>query len=273
MAEHLTQAKQQCVAEQYGKFFFFVFSFFLPGQLAILNRSPQEEARFNLELCVMTAEDAAVKREAYLLLEEGASAPQIDKAMTDFGMPMGPFAMQDLAGIDVSARIRQYLKSIGKSRAEGPQSAVMDRLYELGRYGQKTGAGWYRYEDGSRAPIPDPLIDKIATEEAAKRGVIRRSICDEEIVARITTALVNEGARVIEEGFATRPGDIDVIYVYGYGFPRYRGGPMYYADTIGLATVLRRVNEYRARLGDYWTPTALLEKLVVADSRFSDIQN
>jgi 3-hydroxyacyl-CoA dehydrogenase len=212
-------------------------------------------------------------REAYLLLEEGASAQQIDKAMTDFGMPMGPFAMQDLAGIDVSARIRQHLKSIGKSRAEGPQSAVMDRLYELGRYGQKTGAGWYRYKDGSRAPIPDPLIDKLATEEAAKRGVVRRSISDEEIVARVTTALANEGARVIEEGFATRPGDIDVIYVYGYGFPRYRGGPMYYADTIGLATVLRRVNEYRARLGDYWTPTALLEKLVVADSRFSDIQN
>jgi len=188
-------------------------------------------------------------------------------------MPMGPFAMQDLAGIDVSARIRDYLKSQGKTRAEGPQSAVMDRLYELGRYGQKTGAGWYRYEQGSRAPIPDPLIDELAAEEAAKRGVTRRSIADDEIIARIMTALANEGARVIEEGYATRPSDIDVIYANGYGFPRYRGGPMYYADTIGLAIVLQRVEEYRARFGDYWKPAPLLEKLVAAGSSFSEFQN
>ncbi len=212
-------------------------------------------------------------REVYLLLEEGASVAEIDNAMTDFGMPMGPFAMQDLAGIDVSARIRDYLKSQGKTRAEGPQSAVMDRLYELGRYGQKTGAGWYRYEQGSRAPIPDPLIDELAAEEAAKRGVTRRSIADDEIIARIMTALANEGARVIEEGYATRPSDIDVIYANGYGFPRYRGGPMYYADTIGLAIVLQRVEEYRARFGDYWKPAPLLEKLVAAGSSFSEFQN
>jgi 3-hydroxyacyl-CoA dehydrogenase len=149
----------------------------------------------------------------------------------------------------------------------------MDRLYELGRYGQKTNAGWYRYEPGSRVPVPDPLIDQLATEAAAQRGVIRRSIPDEEIIARVTTALANEGARVIEEGYATRPGDIDVIYAYGYGFPRYRGGPMYYADTIGLATVLQRVEEYRARLGDHWTPAPLLQKLVAAGSGFSDIRH
>jgi 3-hydroxyacyl-CoA dehydrogenase len=112
------------------------------------------------------------------LLEEGASVPQIDKALTDFGMPVGPYGMQDIAGIDVGARIRQYLKSIGQTRAEGPQSAVPDRVYELGRFGQKTGAGWYRYEAGSRTRIPDPLIDEIAAEEAAKRGVRRRSISD-----------------------------------------------------------------------------------------------
>jgi 3-hydroxyacyl-CoA dehydrogenase len=201
-------------------------------------------------------------REAYLLLEEGASTGQIDKVLTDFGMPMGPFAMQDVAGIDVGARIRQYLKSTGKTRAEGPQSAVPDRLFEMGRYGQKTGAGWYRYEGGSRTPIPDPLIDQLASEEADKRGITRGGVSNDEIIARITTALANEGARVLEEGFAIRASDIDVIYAYGFGFPRHRGGPMYYADTVGLPTVLARVNEYRKRFGDYWKPAPLLEQLV-----------
>ncbi len=134
-------------------------------------------------------------REAYLLLEEGASVSQIDNALTDFGYPVGPFGMQDIAGIDVGWRIRQHLKSVGKTRAEGPQSAVPDRLYELGRYGQKTGAGWYRYEAGSRTRIPDPIVEDIAAEEAAKRGVTRRVVPDEEIIARIMTALANEGAR------------------------------------------------------------------------------
>jgi 3-hydroxyacyl-CoA dehydrogenase len=205
-------------------------------------------------------------REAYLLLEEGASVPQIDKVLTEFGMPVGPFGMQDIAGIDVGARIRQYLRSIGQTRAEGPQSAVPDRLFEMGRYGQKTGAGWYRYEPGSRKGTPDPLIDEIATEEAARRGVNRRTLSDEEILARTMTALANEGARVLQDGFAARAGDIDVIYCYGFGFPRHRGGPMFYADTIGLPVVLARVKEYRARFGDYWQPAPLLERLV-ADGR------
>jgi 3-hydroxyacyl-CoA dehydrogenase len=202
-------------------------------------------------------------REAYLLLEEGASVEQIDRVLTEFGLPVGPYGMQDIAGIDVGARIRQYLKSIGKSRAEGPQSAIPDRLFEMGRYGQKTGAGWYTYDaPGSRNRKTDPLIEELADEEARKRGIVRRPIADDEIIARITTALANEGARVLEDKFATRPGDIDIIYVYGFGFPRYRGGPMFYADTIGLPTVLSRVNEYRARFGDYWEPAPLLERLV-----------
>jgi 3-hydroxyacyl-CoA dehydrogenase len=208
-------------------------------------------------------------REAYLLLEEGASVPQIDKVLTDFGLPVGPYGMQDIAGIDVGARIRQYLKSIGKSRAEGPQSEIPDRLFEMGRYGQKTGAGWYKYDaPGSRNRTPDPLIDQMAEEEAQKRGITRRPVSDEEIVARITTALANEGARVLEEGYATRAGDIDIVYVYGFGFPRYRGGPMFYADTVGLPTVLARVKEYRARFGDYWEPAPLLEKLVAEGRGF-----
>jgi 3-hydroxyacyl-CoA dehydrogenase len=208
-------------------------------------------------------------REAYLLLEEGASVPQIDKVLTDFGLPVGPYGMQDIAGIDVGARIRQYLKSIGKSRAEGPQSEIPDRLFEMGRYGQKTGAGWYKYDaPGSRNRTPDPLIDQLAEEEAKKRGITRRPVSDDEIIARITTALANEGARVLEEGFATRAGDIDIVYVYGFGFPRHRGGPMFYADTVGLPNVLNRVKEYRARFGDYWEPAPLLEKLAAEGHGF-----
>ncbi len=207
-------------------------------------------------------------REAHLLLEEGASVPQIDEALTDFGMPVGPFVMQDIAGLDIGARIRQYLKSSGKTRAEGPQSEIPDQLYEMGRYGQKTGAGWYTYEAGSRTPTPDPLIERLAEEAAARRGIKRRPIPNDEIIARITTALANEGARVIEEGYAIRSGDIDVIYCYGFGFPRYRGGPMFYAETIGLPTVLARVKEYRAQFGDYWRPAPLLERLVAEGRGF-----
>jgi 3-hydroxyacyl-CoA dehydrogenase len=181
---------------------------------------------------------------------------------------VGPFGMQDIAGIDVGARIREYLKSIGQTRAEGPQSEVPDRLYEMGRYGQKTGAGWYKYEPGSRTRIADPLIDQLAEEAADRRGVVRAPISNDEILARITTALANEGARVLEDGFAIRAGDIDVIYCYGFGFPRYRGGPMFYADTVGLATVLERVKEYRARFGDYWRPAPLIERLVAEGRRF-----
>jgi len=208
-------------------------------------------------------------REAYLLLEEGATVEQIDRVLTEFGLPVGPFGMQDIAGIDVGARIRMYLKSIGKTRAEGPQSAIPDRLFEMGRYGQKTGAGWYTYDaPGSRSRTPDPLIDQLAEEEAKTRGITRRPIADDEIIARIATALANEGARVLEEGYATRAGDIDIIYVYGFGFPRYRGGPMFYADTVGLPTILARVKEYRSRFGDYWEPAPLLERLVAEGRGF-----
>ena len=207
-------------------------------------------------------------REAYLLLEEGASVEQIDRALMDFGLPVGPYGMQDIAGIDVGARIRQHLALSGKTRAEGPQSEVPDRLFEMGRYGQKTSAGWYRYEAGSRTRIPDPLIEQLAADAAKRRGVAQMSVNDEAILARVTTALANEGARILDEGYALRAGDIDVIYCYGFGFPRYRGGPMFYADTLGLPTVLARVEEYRARFGEYWKPAPLLERLVAEGRGF-----
>jgi 3-hydroxyacyl-CoA dehydrogenase len=122
--------------------------------------------------------------------------------------------------------------------------------------------GWYKYEAGSRERIANPLVDELAEQAAGRRGIRRRAIEDEEILARITTALANEGLRVLEDGFATRASDVDVIYCYGFGFPRHRGGPLFYADTIGLPAVLSRVQEYRARFGDYWQPAPLLERLV-----------
>ena len=208
-------------------------------------------------------------REAYLLLEEGASVEQIDRVVTDFGFAAGPFQMQDIAGIDVGARIRRHLHAIGRTRADGPQSAVPDRLFELGRYGQKTARGWYRYVAGSRDGIADPEVDLIAAEEAFKRGIQRRAIDDDEILARVTTALANEGARALDEGVARRAGDIDVIYTNGFGFPRHRGGPMFYADSLGAGVVADRVRDYRRRFGDYWTLSPLLARLAAEGGRFT----
>jgi 3-hydroxyacyl-CoA dehydrogenase len=145
---------------------------------------------------------------------------------------------------------------------------IVNRLVEMGRFGQKTGAGWYRYEGGSRTPVVDPAIDTIAFEASAQRGITRRVISDEEILGRMTTALANEGARVLDEGFASRAGDIDVIYCHGFGFPRYRGGPMFYADTIGLPTILARIHEYRERVGPHWKPAPLIERLVAQKRGF-----
>jgi 3-hydroxyacyl-CoA dehydrogenase len=172
--------------------------------------------------------------------------------------------MEDIAGLDVGARIRQHLRSTGNVARD--DSKIADQLVQRGRFGQKTGAGWYRYESGSRTPIADPLVDALVDDVAGRRGRTRRQVSDEEVLARITTALANEGARVLEEGYASRASDIDVIYCYGFGFPRYRGGPMFYADTIGLRTVLARTREYAQRVGEYWKPAPLIERLV-ADGR------
>ena len=166
-------------------------------------------------------------------------------------------------------RIRRHLHAIGRTRADGPQSAVPDRLFELGRYGQKTGRGWYRYVAGSRDGIADPEVDLIAAEEAFKRGIQRRAIDDDEILARVTTALANEGARALDEGVARRAGDIDVIYTNGFGFPRHRGGPMFYADSLGAGVVADRVRDYRRRFGDYWTLSPLLARLAAEGGRFT----
>ena len=198
--------------------------------------------------------------QAEKLILEGAAPHQVDKVLTDFGFPMGPFAMGDLAGLDVGWRIR---------KGRGVTSPVADRICELGRFGQKTGAGYFRYEAGNRAPIPDPEVEKIITEVAASQGVTRRTIGEDEIRERLLYPMVNEGAKILDEKIAIRASDIDVIWVYGYGWPVYRGGPMFWADSIGLKPLRDRMLEYKKQTGDaFWTPAPLLDRLADAGKGF-----
>ena len=209
----------------------------------------------------------AYRRQADFLLEEGSLPQQVDRALRDFGMAMGPFQTGDLAGLDISWRIR---KRLAATRPKGLRySPIADRLCEMGRLGQKTGAGWYRYEKGSRTPVPDPEVDALVKSVSAELGVTRRDITDEEIVERCLGALVNEGALILEEGLAARPSDIDVIWVHGYGFPRHRGGPMHWADQSGLRHLLGAVGAMHAAQGPLVRPSALLRRLALAGERFT----
>ncbi|MVW71192.1 3-hydroxyacyl-CoA dehydrogenase NAD-binding domain-containing protein [Bordetella sp. 15P40C-2] len=207
-------------------------------------------------------------REAYFLLEEGCTPAQVDGALRRFGMAMGPLQMQDMAGLDISwaARKRQAPTRLAHLR----YSKVADRICEMGRFGQKTGSGFYRYEAGSREPIPDPQIDALIAQCSAEAGITRREISDEEIIARTIYALVNEGARILQDGIAQRASDIDVVYVAGYGFPMFRGGPMFYADTVGLPEVLATIRRFHEQHGEYWEPAPLLVQLAESGRRFSD---
>ena len=179
--------------------------------------------------------------EAERLLLEGALPQEVDAAVTGFGFPMGPFAMADMAGLDVGWRIR---------KGRGERNEIEDTLCEAGHFGQKTGKGYFRYDAGSRTPLPDPEVERTILEVSSRAGIARRPIPPEEIVERMVYPMVNEGARILEEGIATRPGDIDVIWVYGYGWPVWRGGPMYYADRLGLAQIRDRLTLYAERSGD-----------------------
>ena len=206
-------------------------------------------------------------RQAYRMLIEGALPQDVDGALYDYGLAMGPFAMGDLAGLDVGWRIRKRkMAELGLNRSDSP---VSDAIAELGRYGQKTSAGWYRYEPGSRVPIPDPLVEDLIKAESEREGVTRRAISSEEIIERCMYQLVNEGAKLLEEGIALRASDIDVIYANGYGFPRYRGGPMFYADRVGLDKVYAAVSRYYDEFGEVWRPAPLLKKLAEAGETFN----
>jgi 3-hydroxyacyl-CoA dehydrogenase len=208
------------------------------------------------------------QREAQFLLEEGATVEQVDVALTDFGMAMGPLAVGDLAGLDVGWRIRKEYRHLEPTGRRVP--FVADRLCEMGRYGQKTGAGWYRYAEGSRVRLADPEVERLIEESACGAGIARRTIAPEQIVERTIYALVNEGARILEEGIALRAVDIDIVYVHGYGFPAYRGGPMWYADTVGLKQVYDRVRQFEQQHGDLWTPAPLLKRLAESGQTFAD---
>ena len=207
-------------------------------------------------------------READQMLLEGASPQQIDQVMYDFGFPMGPFAMHDMAGVDI---MHSILKTTGKKENNRePYFNVLYQVGELGRFGQKTGSGFYRYDEGSRRPLHDPVTDALILQEAERLGIKRTTIENTEIEQRCMYSLINEGAKILEEGIAYRPGDIDVIWSYGYGFPRFRGGPMYMADQIGLETIYEAVMSYQDKFGDYWTPAPLLETLARDRKTFAD---
>jgi 3-hydroxyacyl-CoA dehydrogenase len=200
-------------------------------------------------------------REAQFLVEEGATPEQVDAALTDFGMAMGIFAVDDMAGIDVAWRVRQEFRSSEPPGVRKP--LVADQLYAMNRLGQKTGKGWYRYGNGDdRKPIPDLEVHALIERTAREAGIPRRKISNEEIIERTIFAMINEGARILDEGHALRAGDIDTIYLNGYGFPNYRGGPMWYADTVGLRTIFTRIQQYREEHGKLWEPAALLERLI-----------
>ncbi len=198
-------------------------------------------------------------RQMELLLDMGALPQQIDKAMEKFGFAMGPFRVSDLAGNDILWYIRKRLYIEYPDRVF---SKTPDRICELGRFGQKSGAGWYDYQPGDRAAIPSDIVAKIVLEESARLGIARRKIGDEEIIQRALYSLINEGARILAEGIALRASDVDVVYLTGYGFPDFRGGPLFYADEVGLPNILRTMREFaKGYLPDAWQPAPLLEQL------------
>ncbi|MGB4247894.1 MAG: 3-hydroxyacyl-CoA dehydrogenase NAD-binding domain-containing protein [Pseudohongiellaceae bacterium] len=208
-------------------------------------------------------------RQAHMLLLDGASPAQIDAAAEEFGMAMGPIAMSDLAGLDVGYKARQAREAAGE-KMDPRAHCIASALVEMGRLGQKSGAGYYKYDPQTRARVPDPEVDALIKAHAEKLGIKRREIGAEEIVARLMYPLINEGALILEEGIAQRPGDIDIVYVYGYAFPSAKGGPMFYADEVGLKNVYDAICKFRDQHGaDIWKPAPLLERLAKEGSTFA----
>ncbi|WP_312593102.1 3-hydroxyacyl-CoA dehydrogenase NAD-binding domain-containing protein [Stutzerimonas nitrititolerans] len=209
-------------------------------------------------------------REAEFLLEEGATPQQVDAVLRNFGMAMGPFAVRDLAGLDIGQAIRKRQRAILPAHLEFP--TVADRLCAAGMLGQKTGIGYYRYEPGNRTPLENPELAPMLAAASREKGIERRELDERYIVERTIYSLVNEGAKILEEGIAQRSSDIDLIYLNGYGFPAWRGGPMFYADSVGLDKVLATIRELHARCGEWWKPAPLLEKLAAEGRTFSGWQ-
>ncbi|HSH90214.1 MAG TPA: 3-hydroxyacyl-CoA dehydrogenase NAD-binding domain-containing protein, partial [Ramlibacter sp.] len=208
-------------------------------------------------------------RQAGFLLDEGATPQQVDKAIEKFGFAMGPFRMGDLAGNDIGWAIR---KRRAQEQPNMLYSRTADKLCELGRFGQKTGAGWYDYQAGKRDAIPSELVNKMIEDHRKELGITPRKISDEEIVQRLVFALVNEAAHILEDGIASRDSDIDMVYITGYGFPMHRGGPMMYADQVGLFNVVQAMKRFQKNPRDdakFWEPAPLLAKLAAEGKTFS----
>ena len=205
-------------------------------------------------------------RQAGEIILHGALPEQVDKVIVDFGFNMGPFAMNDLVGLDLGWRARRMS---GMKPEDKPLTTIVpDKLCELGRFGQKTRAGFYRYAEGARQGRPDAEVAKLIAETSAELGIERRTIGDEEVLRRCLYPLINIGAQLLEEEIALRASDIDVVYVYGYGFPKYRGGPMYYADQVGLRNIYRDIASLHQEYGDVWRPAPLLKRLAEEGSTF-----
>ena len=206
---------------------------------------------------------------AHILVEQGASPQQVDKALEKWGMAIGPFKMQDAIGQDILSSIRK------RRYAENPQTKVemiADDLSQMGRFGQKTGAGWYRYEAGARGGSVDPIVEKMIADTRAKLGITPRKISDQEIVERCVYMLINEGAKLLAEGIALRASDVDVVYAYGYGFPSFRGGPMLYADTVAAYNIVRSLKRFAQEPGadsNFWEPASMLIDLAESDKTFN----
>ncbi|MBV8166580.1 MAG: enoyl-CoA hydratase/isomerase family protein [Alphaproteobacteria bacterium] len=208
-------------------------------------------------------------REANFLIEEGALPHEVDAVITGFGFPMGPFAMGDLAGLDVGWRIRKGKAATRPNHLR--YSPIGDRLCEQGRFGQKTGGGWYKYEKGDRSPKRDPEVEALIVATSKELGIERRAVSEREILERCLYPLINEAAKILDEGLAQRASDIDVIWLNGYGFPAHRGGPMHYADTVGAKVIYDAVRGYEAAHGEIWRPAKLLERLAAENGRFADL--
>ena len=203
------------------------------------------------------------------IILQGALPEQVDKVIYDFGFNMGPFAMNDLVGLDLGWRARQMAKV--KPEDVPLTARVVDKLCALGRFGQKTNAGYYKYAEGSRQGIPDPIVAKLIVETSKELDIERRQISDEEVLKRCLYPLINIGAQLLEDGVALRAADIDVVYIYGYGFPKYRGGPMYYADQIGLDNIYQDILKFHQEYGEAWKPSALLARLAKAGKTFASL--
>jgi 3-hydroxyacyl-CoA dehydrogenase len=210
---------------------------------------------------------APFNKEMVILLEEGALPEQVDRVMVDFGYPMGPFAVGDLAGLDISYAGRKRRAAANPNYRKLP---IADRLVEIGRYGQKTGAGWYRYEKGDRSPHSDPEVARIIRDVAAEMGVPQRSFTDEEILHRLLFSSVNEACKIIEEGFAYRAVDVDVMWLHGFGFPRYRGGLLFWADGIGARAVYDRIAGWHQQYGERWAPSKLLRDVAEMGGKLTE---